>query len=200
MWLANAEKYQQEYEAADAALIKARRDAKAEGGIYVDPQPKVALVMRVKGIHKIDPKSRKILQLLRLKQINNAVFVKLNKATLNMIRKVEPFITYGYPSRGTIKALIYKRGFVKSNKQRIPISDNQVIEDNLGKSGIVCVEDLIHSIVTVDSNFKQANNFLWPFKLNNPKGGWEAKKTPYVQGGTWGNREQHINELVKAML
>ena len=180
--------------------MKARRDAKAEGGIYLDPQPKVALVIRVKGIHKLDPKSKKILQLLRLRQIGNATFVKINKATTNMIRKVEPYIAYGYPSRATIKALIYKRGFVKVNGQRIPISDNQVIEDGLGKQGIVCIEDLIHTIVNVDSNFKQANNFLWPFKLNTPRGGWEGKKTPYVQGGSWGNREAQINDLVQAML
>lgn len=35
----------------------------------------------------------------------------------------------------------------------------------LGKYGIICVEDLIHEILTVGPHFKEANNFLWPFKL-----------------------------------
>lgn len=39
---------------------------------------------------------RKILQLLRLRQINNGVFIKLNKATINMLRLVEPYIAWGY--------------------------------------------------------------------------------------------------------
>jgi len=36
------------------------------------------------------------MQLLRLRQINNGVFVKLNKATVQMLRIAEPFITWGY--------------------------------------------------------------------------------------------------------
>ena len=48
------------------------------------------------SINEIAPKPRKILQLLRLLQINNGVFVKVTKATQQMLRLVEPYITYGY--------------------------------------------------------------------------------------------------------
>lgn len=65
------------------------------------------------SINKVAPKVKKVLQLLRLRQINNATFVKLNKATLNMLRIAQPYITYGYPSLKTIRNLLYKRGFVK---------------------------------------------------------------------------------------
>jgi large subunit ribosomal protein L7e len=41
------------------------------------------------------PKTRKILQLLRLRQIFNGVFLKVNKATINMLRRVEPYVAYG---------------------------------------------------------------------------------------------------------
>ena len=47
------------------------------------------------SINKIAPKPRKILQLLRLLQINNGGFIKVNKATQQMLKLVEPFITYG---------------------------------------------------------------------------------------------------------
>lgn len=91
--------------------------------------------------------SRKILQLLRLRQIHNGVFVKvclsalaelhlllivaaacsqlesekltggtmlqINKATVNMLRRVEPYIAWGYPSQKTVRELIYKRGYGK---------------------------------------------------------------------------------------
>ena len=156
--------------------------------------------MRIKGIHNIDPKCRKILKLFRLRQINNATFVRLNSATINMIRKVEPFITWGYPSRKTISDLVYKRGYGKVDASRIPISDNSVIEGVLGKHGIVCVEDLIHEVMTVGTHFKEANNFLWPFKLTTPRGGFAAKKNPYMQKGDFGNRETEINGLVRKML
>lgn len=62
------------------------------------------------------------------------------------------------------------------------------------------MEDLIHEIVTVGANFKEANNFLWPFKLNSPKRGFEKKRHPYGNFGAHGNREEKINELVKRML
>ena len=38
------------------------------------------------SINKIDPKKRKTLQLLRLLQINNGVFIRLTKATLEMLK------------------------------------------------------------------------------------------------------------------
>jgi len=48
-----------------------------------------------------------------------------------MIKKILPFVTLGYPSRKTISDLIYKRGFGKVNKQRIPLTDNALIEKEL---------------------------------------------------------------------
>lgn len=86
------------------------------------------------------------------------------------------------------------------NKQRIPISDNSVIEGTLGKAGIICVEDLIHEIYTVGPNFKAANNFLWPFKLSNPNGGFRQKLLHFNEGGDAGQRGAKINALVKRML
>jgi len=152
------------------------------------------------SINKLAPKPKKILQLLRLRQLHNGVFVKLNRATINMIRWVEPFVTYGYPTRDTVRKLIYKRGYGKVNKSRIALNDNSVIESQLKDKGITCIEDLIHEIWTCGPNFKSANNFLWPFKLSSPLKGFEKKRHPYQIGGAWGNREEKINELVARMM
>ena len=69
----------------------------------------------------------------------------------------------------------------------------------LGKFGIICVEDLIHEIMTVILHFKKANNFLWPFKLKAPLGGLKKKRKHYVEGGDAGNRKNYINELIRRM-
>ena len=37
-------------------------------------------------LSQVSPKVKKVLQLFRLRQINNGVFIKLNKATINMLR------------------------------------------------------------------------------------------------------------------
>ncbi|KAH8105600.1 hypothetical protein DFH11DRAFT_1462233, partial [Phellopilus nigrolimitatus] len=69
------------------------RAARAAGDFYVPAEPKVYFVVRIRGINEIAPKPRNILQLLF--QINNRVFVKVTKATQQMIHPVEPYVTYG---------------------------------------------------------------------------------------------------------
>ncbi len=88
------------------------------------------LFFSIRGVH---PRVKQVLRLFRLRQINNGVFVKLNKATIQMLRIAEPYIAWGYPNLKSVRELIYKRGFGKVNKQRIPLSDNSTIEKNLGK-------------------------------------------------------------------
>jgi len=70
----------------------------------------------------------------------------------------------------------------------------------LGKYGIICIEDLIHELYTVGPHFKEANNFLWPFKLSSAKGGFVKKSNHFIEGGDFGNRETLINALVQNML
>jgi 60S ribosomal protein uL30 len=194
------EKYELEYKHARQALIQKRRDAKKAGNFYLPPEPKLAFVVRIKGLNNTAPKVKKALQILRLRQIHNGVFVKLNKASMNVIRLVEPYIAYGYPTLDTVRSLIYKRGYAKVKHQRVPIGNNKMIQDSLKKHGIVCVEDLIHEIYTVGPHFKQANSFLWPFKLNTPRGGYDKKLNHFVEGGDFGNREELMNALVRRML
>ncbi|CAJ0930407.1 unnamed protein product, partial [Mesorhabditis belari] len=195
-----AEKYVTEYRKRQQDQLRLKREAEKSGNIYVPEEPKLAFVIRIRGINQLHPRPRKVLQLLRLRQINNGVFVKLNKATIQMLRIAEPYIAWGYPNLKTVHDLVYKRGFAKVNHKRIPITNNEIIEENLGKEDIICMEDLVHEIFNVGPNFKRTTNFLWPFKLNNPTGGWEKKTNHFVEGGDFGNREDQISALVSKML
>jgi len=194
-------KYQKEYNDQEKTLIAMRREAKAGGNFFVEPEAKLLFVMRIVGIIKLSPKPRKVLQLLRLKQLHNGVFLKVNKPVLNMLKLVQPYVTYGYPTLKTVKELIYKRGFGKVTKQRLPLTNNDIISGKLGEFGIHGIEDLIHEIYTVGPHFKQASNFLWPFKLSSPRGGFICKRHGFCEqrGGDWGNREELINELLSRM-
>ncbi|EEF38248.1 60S ribosomal protein L7-4 [Ricinus communis] len=194
-----AKQYAKEYDQQQKEVIQLKREAKLKGGFYVNPEAKLLFIIRIRGINAIDPKTRKILQLLRLRQIFNGVFLKVNKATVNMLHRVEPYVTYGYPNLKSVKELIYKRGYGKVNQQRIALTDNSIVEQVLGKHGIICMEDLIHEILTVGPHFKEANNFLWPFQLKAPLEGLKKKRNHYVEGGDAGNREDYINELIRRM-
>ena len=52
----------------------------------------MAFVIRIRGINGVSPKVQKVLQLIHLHQIFQGNFVKLSKASTNMLRIVEPYI------------------------------------------------------------------------------------------------------------
>ena len=64
-----AAKYAKEYKTTEKDLVRNRREAKKCGNFFMEPEPKLVAVIRIKGINAVDPKSRKILQLMRLRQV-----------------------------------------------------------------------------------------------------------------------------------
>lgn len=62
---ANAAKYDEEYKKAEQEAIVNRRKAKAEGGFYVPAEPKLALVIRIRGTIGVSPKAKKVMQVRR---------------------------------------------------------------------------------------------------------------------------------------
>ncbi|XP_075858853.1 large ribosomal subunit protein uL30-like [Microcebus murinus] len=176
-----AKHYHKEYRQMYRTGIRMARMARKAGNFYVPAEPKLAFVIRIRGISGVSPKVRKVWQLLCLRQIFNGTFVKLNKASVNMLRIAEPYIAWGNPNLKSENELIYKHGYGKINKKRIALTDNDLIAPSLGKYGIICMEDLIHEIYTVGKHFKEANNFLWSFKLSSPRGGMKKKTTHFVE-------------------
>ena len=198
-----AEAYVKQYKDQEESLVTLRRAARKAGTFYVEPEPKLLFVMRLRGINGMHPKTRHIMKVLRLLQIHNGVFMQANKAVMNNLVKVDPYIMYGYPNLKTVRELLYKRGFGKVNGQRTPLTDNKIIEDALSektKGAVICMEDLVHQIYSVGPHFKDCSKFLWPFKMNNPCGGLSRIRNHFVEGGDAGNREEYINELIAKMM
>jgi len=115
------------------------------------------------------------------------------------LKLVEPYVTYGTPNLKTVRELLYKRGHAKVGGNRVRLSNNEVIHDSLGKLGVHSFEDVVHELYTCGPNFKAVNNFLWPFKLSSPNGGFVKKRIHFVEGGDAGDREHYINNLVRKM-
>lgn len=213
-----ASKYEKEYKSDAAQLVRMRRQAKQSGNFFVEPEAKMMLVIRITGINKMAPKPRKILKLLRLDQLHKAVFVKCTRPMMNMLKCVMPYIICGYPNLKTVKQMILKKGYcrvdesaakkgkiskyVRKNYSRLPLTSNEMISNSLGQYGIHGVDDLVHELYKVGPAFKQANSFLWAFKMSSPNGGFVQKKHGFQEpkGGDWGNREELINEFVRRMM
>jgi len=60
-----------------------------------------------------------------------------------------------------VSELIFKKGFAGIEGKRIQINNNEIIEKELGKLGLLCIEDLVHEIVKSGEHFEQVNTFLW---------------------------------------
>lgn len=84
-------------------------------------------------------------------------------------------------------------------QRKVPLTDNNIIEQELGKFGIVCIEDMVHQIYNAGPHFKEVVRFMWPFELNKPAEGLKGSKTSFKEDGDTGNREDLINELINKM-
>ncbi|KAH7564658.1 hypothetical protein JRO89_XS09G0002900 [Xanthoceras sorbifolium] len=180
-------------------LIRMKQRAKRPKSAIMKPKSMLLFVVRIQGKNDMHPKTRKILYNLRLRRIFSGVFVKASEGIIQMLQRVEPYVTYGYPNLKNVKDLIYKKGYANTQKQRVPLTDNNIIEQELGKYGIICIEDIVHEIANVGPHFKEVISFLGPLQLNKPEGGLLGKKQPFKDGGEAGNREDQINELIEKM-
>ena len=120
-----------------------------------------------------------------------------------MLRSVNTYVTYGTPNVKAVRELVYKRGFANVNKQRIAITDNSVIQKQLGSDSVICTEDIVHELMTCGKNFGKVSKFLWPFKLNSPSGGFSKKRISFIEGRQCvrhSDREAFISQLIHRMI
>ncbi|GMN49909.1 hypothetical protein TIFTF001_019080 [Ficus carica] len=192
------EEFVKEFRYREVDLVRMKHRMKRKRTELVEPTSKLLFIIRIQGKNDMHPEVRKTLYNLRLRKVFSAVFVKVNAGIIEKLQRVEPYVTYGYPNLKNVKELIYKKGFANVDKQMVPLTDNNIIEQELGKSGILCIEDIVHEVANVGPHFKEVTRFLWPFMLNKP-GGLKGSKTVYKLGGETGNREEHINELIDQM-
>ena len=78
-----ANHYYKEYRRMYRTEIQMARMARKAGNFYVPAEPKLAFVIRIRGVNGVSPKVQKVLQLLSLHQIFSGTFVKLNGIVMN---------------------------------------------------------------------------------------------------------------------
>lgn len=196
-----AEVFVKNYRSTEREHERIERALQDVSKIEIPKEPKLLFVVRIKNDLKLVPRARKILQAMRIFEVNNGVFLRLTENTAELLRIIEPFVAFGYPSLNSVRTLVYKRAYVRGSEgNKVSLTDNTLIEDALGEEGIICMEDLIHEIYTLGPNFKKAANFLYPFQLSSPTGGWgvRSKFKRFIEGDGLGERAHDINTLIEA--
>lgn len=155
--------------------LKAERDSKRMRRVIMknnffekvvdEEDPKLLVVMHHRA-HKVASKECSlILTSLGLNRLHNTVLLKNNTESLALLKLIEPYVVYGYPTIQTVRDLIFKHGFLKINGKRTAINSNKLIEDHLGEHGCICIEDIVHDLFTVSDNFKHVRSLLLPFAV-----------------------------------
>ncbi|GKY91929.1 hypothetical protein MPSEU_000164500 [Mayamaea pseudoterrestris] len=157
---------------------------------------KLVFCIRIRSPTSMPEEVKKVLSKLRLRAIHQGVFLRYDDGTRKMLHLVEPWVVYGPAPAAVITDLIERRGHGRINKERVPLSDNILIEEALGKYNIVCKEDLIHEIVNVGKHFHQASQFLWPFSLSDSKTRFERGTLKLTDGKDYGDRGEAIVEYI----
>ncbi|XVE52291.1 hypothetical protein DITRI_Ditri02bG0110800 [Diplodiscus trichospermus] len=75
-----------------------KQRAKRPKSMIIKPRPKLLFVIRIQGKNDMHPKTGKILYNLRLRKVFNGVFVNTTEGEIEILQKVEPYVTYGYES------------------------------------------------------------------------------------------------------
>lgn len=110
-------------------------------------QDHLVLAIRIKGNNSATtPQAQKILSELGLREINNAVFLHTDVKTMTKLMIIKDYISFGYPSKKLVNDLVRKRGFLRKGEKKLPITDNVLIEELLGKDDCICIEDVINAI------------------------------------------------------
>jgi len=170
--------------------------------------------MRVHKSQNSSPQAQKILTSLGLKQVYNVVFIKSTPEVVKKLALVQDQLSWGVPSKKTVNDLIRKRGFLRTKEnKKAPITDNVMIEELLGKEGVICIEDLIDAVYKPGENFIEIQKHLWPLQLAAQKEATEEQiqhsavnkmikknQAKVAKGGLIGNLEERINELVVPLI
>lgn len=181
------------------------------------PPNTLLLLVRIKESRNATPQAQKILKELGLKEINNCAFVKATPDALQKLLLVKNYIGWGAPSKKTLEEIIRKRGYLKKELKRVPISDNVLVEELLGEKGIICVEDIIEAFWRCKSNeeaYRAVRDAIWPIQLaplketsdiantKHDATGRTIKKTTTVvhKGGYLGNMGAAVNDFVAQLI
>ncbi|XP_057480818.1 LOW QUALITY PROTEIN: 60S ribosomal protein L7-1-like [Actinidia eriantha] len=193
------EQFTREHRDRELDLIQMKQRRKRHKRAPLTLESTLLFIIHIGGKNDMHPTTRKFLYSLRLRRIFSGVFVKANERTVKILQRVQPYVTYRYPNLKSAKDLIYKKGLGTIEKQRVPLTDNNIIEQELGKYAILCIEDIVNEVATVGPHFKEVTSFLCLFTLNWPEKALKGKKKLYEDGGDTGNRKDQINELISKM-
>uniref|UniRef100_H0VYB8 Ribosomal protein L7 like 1 n=1 Tax=Cavia porcellus TaxID=10141 RepID=H0VYB8_CAVPO len=143
------------------------------------------------------PDKHSLAFVVRLQSINGVSLLVQN--TIARLRLKKLFSGVFFPNLKSVRELILKRGQAKVKNKTFPLTDNTVIEEHLGKFGVICLEDLIHEIAFPGVHFMEISQFLRPFHLSVARHATKNRVGFLKEMGSPGYRGERINQLIRQL-
>lgn len=143
--------------------------------------------------------TKKVLKELRIMSFNTGVFLPNTVETLDKLKIIAPFASWGNPCYEVVDDMMHKCAAIESKTQKVRLSDNALIEEHLGEVGMFCVEDLVNEIFSCGPNFTEVTQKLCPFTLGDFTDR-QAKGFIREQEMLFGNLKFKINDRIRDFL
>lgn len=165
--------------------------------------------VRIRDDTAIPRQIRQALCRMGLSDIHQGVFLPYDTIHQQQnLHTLDPWIVYGPPTEAAVKDLLERRGFAKvgpKKKQRVPLSDNNVIEEALGVShNLLCIDDLVHTLTNPKKDVAAykavAVDFLWPFRLADSKTDFERRTLKLKDGKEYGDIGERIQDYIQQVV
>nr|XP_006990902.1 60S ribosomal protein L7-like 1 isoform X1 [Peromyscus maniculatus bairdii] len=179
--------------------VRVRRLEVKPRALEVPDKHSLAFVIRMERTEGVSLLVQKTIAKLGLKKLFSGVFVHVTPQSVKMLRTVEPYVTWGFPNLKSVRELILKRGQARINNKTVALTDNTVIEEHLGRFGVICLEDLIHEIAFPGEHFQEISSFLCPFHLSVARHATKNRVGFLKEMGSPGYRGERINQLIRQL-
>eukprot|EP01065_Artemidia_motanka_P001731 TRINITY_DN10802_c1_g1_i1.p1 TRINITY_DN10802_c1_g1~~TRINITY_DN10802_c1_g1_i1.p1 ORF type:complete len:351 (+),score=107.33 TRINITY_DN10802_c1_g1_i1:50-1054(+) len=129
----------------------------------------IVFVIRAKG-DDIPLVTKRMLEQWDLRRLHEGRLLSLTPDTLRDLNVLRDFVRWGYPSAAHIGHLLRTRAYLYNDSgMRVPLSGNTQIEERLGGSGILCIEDMEYAINERTDQLQVCLDMLCPFRFDPPR-------------------------------
>lgn len=150
-------------------------------------------VIRLRGVHNINPHTKDTLRYLRLNRVNHCVVLPDNETTKGMLQRAKDYVTWGPVDAVTLAEAIRARGQLEGHD---PITDDYV----KANSDFGSIDAFAQAIVEGQAQFKDLQGVKPLLRLHPARRGLEGIKRSVQNGGALGNRGEGINDLLRRMI
>lgn len=157
-------------------------------------EPKLILVIRIRGSVNVNYKIEDTLKMLRLHRVNHGVLLFADKTIHGMLRKIRDYVAYGEIEQKVLLQLLIKRSMIQGNKK--------LTEEHLkNKTDYSTLSDLAKALMKGKVSVKEIYKMKPIFRLHPPRGGFRGTiKKHFNAGGILGHVGNYINKLAIKMI